>query len=154
MKFIEFSTFRSDGSLIQLYEILSIFDEYGNKLFWSIIEYYGSGGIPPNGMGIPDFEKLILSKKFGYFLSFKELNFFAKSVITTPNLYVANQTIDCLIVAAISNSSIINVMNNNDRIEKELFNECNVVIEAFDGFNWSIWTSQEDLVKKIKEYFT
>lgn len=150
MNFLTFSAYKPDGTLFHLYDILSIIKHRGNELVWSILEYDGFGGIAPNGMGLPEFEQLILSLNNGYFLSFNELQSFAESIIRTTNMLVQPQTLNCLIVGAISTLEISNAIYNKE-IDKHIFNNCELVIEMFDSSEWTIGISDNIMIEKVKQ---
>lgn len=132
MKFVTFPASREDGSLVQLTDFLSAIPE--NNWVWAVLDFYGIGNAP-NDLSMEDFEKLVRSKPNGVIMTWYELNNFASSL---------DQTYDCLIVAAKSPQNI-----SKDRSAKENFSNCEVVIEAFDSTEWSVWTRDSEWMKRL-----
>jgi len=132
MKFVTFPSFRKNDSLVQLTDLLSVVPE--NNWTWAILDFYGIGHAP-NNLSMDDFEKLVRSSPQGVFMTWSELNEFSNSL---------EQIYDCLIIAVKSPQDI-----RDDQLKKEIFDNCEVVIEMFDSTKWSIWAKEKALMKKI-----
>lgn len=136
MKFSTFPSFRGDGSLVQLADFMSAVPE--NKWVWAVLDFYGIGNAP-NDLSMEDFETLVRSKPNGFIMTLAELKDFSRSL---------DQTYDCLIVAARSLQDI-----SGDRSAKENFSNCEVIIEAFDRSEWSVWARDPVLMTELIKTF-
>jgi len=134
--FVTFPSFRQDRSCVQLADFLSKLPD--DDWVWSVLEFYGVG-TAPNGLPMADFEALTRSEPKGFIMNWSELKNFAGSL---------DQTYDCLIVAARSVQDI-----SNDKSSKENFSNCEVVIEAFDSTEWSVWARDKKLMQELISAF-
>lgn len=133
MKFVTFSSFRRDNSVVQLIDILKLCPE--NNMVWNVLDYYGVGDAPNGMKTIDEFEALVASKKDGYLMSWKELIEFASSL---------RLTIECLIVGGKDKAAV-----SGDKTKKESFSNSEIIIKASEDKLWSFWARKEKLVKKI-----
>jgi hypothetical protein len=137
MIFEVFPAFKEDGSVLQLADILSAIPE--NDWIWAILDFYGVGAVP-NKLPIEDFENRVRSAPQGILMPWSELKKFANSL---------HQTYDCLIIAAKSSQDI-----SSDKSVKENFSKCEVVVEAFDCTEWSVWARDKDLMRQLTKLRT
>lgn len=133
MIFNTISTERNDSSLVRLKDILTTIPN--NNYFWSILEYDGVGGIGVKGLDLDQISKKAHDNKEGLILSFNELKEFANT---------ANQTFDCLIVASENIDDFV-----LDRSDIKNFSHTKYVIEAFDGYEWTIGATAPLDIKSI-----
>ena len=108
-----------------------------NNWVWSIKFFYGIG-VSPNGMDMPDFEKLVLDTPEGYIISWQELNNFA---INLKDIW------DLVLVAVKDKNDI-----KPQEIKKENFSSCILVIEYFDSTEYSLYIQNNDT--KMIEWFS
>ncbi|NJO16603.1 MAG: hypothetical protein HC877_12930 [Thioploca sp.] len=132
MKFATFPSFRQNGSIIQLADFLSKIPE--NGWIWTVLDFYGIGNAP-NDLSMEEFEVLVRSKSKGFIMKWSELRTFSNSLI---------QTFDCLIVAAKSVQDI-----STNKLAKENFSNCEIVIEAFDRTEWLVWARDPNVMASM-----
>lgn len=136
MKFETFPFFRKNDSLVQLADFLSKVHE--NNWVWSVLDFYGIGNAP-NSQPMEDFEDLVRSRPKGVIMTWHDMKDFANSL---------TQTYDCLIVAAKSLQLI-----PSDKLAKENFSDCELIIEAFDRTEWSVWARDKALMQNVKSAY-
>lgn len=136
MRFLTYPSFRDDGSVIQLIELLEVIPD--NRHVWSVLYFEGTG-IMPNDLSVDEFEDLVRSKPNGLMVTWTELRYFARSL---------TQTYDCLIVAAKS----IQDISGDKSSSKESFGNCEVVVEAFDSSEWSVWVRDSQVMSKFVSF--
>lgn len=83
-------------------------------------------------MDMQDFETLARLNSLGFQMTWGELKDFAIHV---------DDTYDCLIAGAESPSDFF-----KDKSERENFSTCEIVIEAFDSGEWSMWARDEKIM--------
>jgi len=124
MIFNTISSERDDSSIVRLKDILVAIPT--NNYAWSILEYDGVGGIGVNGLDLDQVSKKAHDNEQGLILTFDQLKEFSNT---------ANQTFDCLIVASENLNDF-----KLDRSDIKNFAHTKYVIEAFDGYEWTIGT--------------
>ena len=78
----EFPMFSSDGSLVQLVDILKSLK--GNDMLWSILDFYGtSNGELTNGLSLIELEQKCKAQEKGVILTWNELREFAENLAQT-----------------------------------------------------------------------
>lgn len=122
MSFSTLSAERADGYLLRLIDILELIPE--NTLQWSILEYDGVGGRGIHDLSLEQISFQARKMKSRYLLNFSDLKQFAKTLF---------QTFDCLIVASDNIEDFY--AGRSDIIH---FTHTEYVIEAFDGYEWTI----------------
>ncbi|WP_311567541.1 hypothetical protein [Photobacterium arenosum] len=132
MKTLTFPAFRKNGMAVQLAEVLAVIPE--NDLVWSVIDFNGMGEAPDN-LSMDDFEELIRSKPGGLMMSWSELKKLSNGF---------SQTIDCIIVGAETDRDILNAHKAGDD-----FSSCEVILNAFDSTEWSVWARDSELMKRL-----
>lgn len=135
MRFLTYPSFREDGSIIQLIELLEVIPN--NQHIWSIL-YFDGTGMMPNDLSVDEFADLVRAKPNGLIMTWTELRYFARSL---------TQTYDCLIVAAKSMRDI-----SDDKSLRENIDNCTVVIEAFDSSEWSIWACDPQVMSRFVSF--
>ena len=124
MSFSTLSAERADGHLLRLIDILALIPE--NTLQWSILEYDGVGGLGIHDLSLEQISLQARKMRLGYLLNFSDLKKFAETLF---------QTFDCLIVASHNIEDFY-----ADRSDITHFTHAEYVIEAFDGYEWTIGT--------------
>jgi hypothetical protein len=132
MKLQTFPAFRTDGTAVQLDELLAVIPE--NEWIWSIIEFYGIGEAPDD-LSMDEFDELVRAKDSGFIMPWLKLKKFASSL---------DQTIDCLIVGAKSEKDILSA-----KLTRDDFTSCEIVLRAFDSTEWSVWARDVALMRKL-----
>ncbi|CAG9000311.1 MAG: hypothetical protein CENE_02306 [Candidatus Celerinatantimonas neptuna] len=136
MNTLKFPAFRSSGKAVQLSEILAVIPE--NNLVWSIIEFNGTG-IAPFDLSMDEFEELVSNKPCGLTLTWNELKRISSGFY---------QTFDCLIVGAKTNKDISDALTIGDN-----FYVCDVLLNAFDSTEWSVWARDVELMKQFRAVY-
>lgn len=140
MDFVTFPSFRPDRSCVQLADFLGKVPD--NNWIWSVFNFYGhfnKEGPMLSGVSYEEFEALTHSEPIGYIMEWFELKKFANSI---------NQTYDCLAVAAQELQDI-----SGDGLDKNSYSSCEVVIEAFDSTEWSVWARDKKLMQNLVSAF-
>lgn len=132
IKVSTFPAFRKNGIAVQLAEVLAAIPE--NDFVWSIIEFNGMGKAPGN-LSMDDFEEQVRSKPGGLTMSWNELKKLSDGF---------DQTIDCLIVGARTSLDILSACKSGDD-----FSSCEVVLNAFDSTEWSVWAADPELMERL-----
>ncbi|MFV8407181.1 hypothetical protein ACNO6G_18935 [Vibrio harveyi] len=136
MNTLKFPAFRSNGKAVQLSEILAVIPE--NSLVWSIIEFSGTG-IAPFDLSMDEFEELVSQKPSGLTLTWNELKRISSGFY---------QTFDCLIVGAKTNKDISDAL-----LAGENFYACDVLLNAFDSTEWSVWTRDVEWMHRLRAVY-
>lgn len=129
---LTFPAFRNNGVALHLSEVLSAIPD--NNLVWSLVEFSGMGKAPDN-LSMDEFENKIRMKPGGLIMSWQKLKEVANKL---------DQTIDCLIVGAKTDQDILNAY----LIENHFFS-CEIILRVFDSTEWSVWSQDTSLMKKI-----
>jgi hypothetical protein len=143
MHLIKFNLIHDNGSLIQLLDILNLIED--NDWVWSVLDYYGFGEDSAGNVALSLFQNQVLHPEPGQVVSFQQLRAFARSILISPQATIEAQTIDCLIVAARAECMLETVPSPNH----SRFADCEIVIEAFDGLEWSIFFKNPQLKQRI-----
>ncbi len=80
------SVFNEDGVKITLLDLLDKIPD--NDWKWRLFDFEGVG-IAPHGMGMPEFEELVASEKYGFHLTWDELKSFGKTVSDVKSCILA-----------------------------------------------------------------
>uniref|UniRef100_UPI0039C90028 hypothetical protein n=1 Tax=Leptospira interrogans TaxID=173 RepID=UPI0039C90028 len=131
MKPLEFPAFRQDGSKIMLSEILDQIPQ--NNWTWSIWEFDGIGK-PPLGLSMTEFNQVALSR--GVLMTWQEVKSFAHSLLDIHF---------CLLIATIQEKQL-----TIKEVEKENFENYDMVIYAFDSTEWKVWSHNENILNLIR----
>ncbi|NIF19982.1 hypothetical protein [Pantoea sp. Cy-639] len=133
MQMLSLSAHNKNGSKLSLGDVLEFMPD--NSWSWYILDFYGMG-CPPPGYTMESFEESIRSSDIGIAMTWSELVFFAHSL---------DQIIDLQIIAAKAETLTC-------RKEVEDKSSCNVeiVIEAFDSTEWSIWIRDTTIYDRIR----
>lgn len=117
----KFGMRRTNGSVIQLVDVLSAFID--NNWTWSILEFDGVG-IAPLNMSIDGFHDLTVSLPAGFLMKWDDLKRFASNLEQTWQFVaIAVESLDDL---------------DPDNLAADNFEDCIAVIEAFDSKEWTV----------------
>lgn len=133
---IRISDAEDDVISVGLQDILAEIDN-GDKLYWSILFFYGMGHLS-NGKSIPEFEEEINKSKKGLLITWNDLNLFAARLW---------QAFDLLIIGC-TNPKLITRYES----DQSMFETCDIVIRMFDSCYWEVF-SQDGLVSKLAAKF-
>lgn len=123
---------RINGSAVTLYELLSAVPD--NIWNWFVLDFYGAGSAP-GGRAMASFEEETRSHENGIPMTWTELNAFARAV---------DHTIDCLIIATVPGHDV-----SRERIDKQDFSGCEVVLEGFDSTEWTVWSRDSSVSDRV-----
>ena len=132
MKALTFPAFRNNGIAVRLADVLAVIPE--NELVWSILEFNGMGEAPGN-LSMDDFEEQVRRKPGGLMMSWSALKEISVGF---------HQTIDCIVVGAKTEQDILNAQMAGDD-----FSSCEIVLNAFDSTEWSVWTRDSELMRRF-----
>jgi len=134
MHSITLDTFRTDGSVLRLYDLLEVIPE--NDWVWSVFEFQGVGWAP-FGLSMDEYEVFLSAQDKGNIMAWRRLLEFAQSM---------EQTFNCLIVAVDSVAEIIKPPGLEIALENYV-----LVVEAFDSAHWKIWTDRAETVRVLSQ---
>ena len=134
---VEIRDLQSDGSLVDLKDILPMLPRKATYLLWSILDLEAIGGLGPGG-NILDLEEKIRRSPLGLQISWYELETLSKSIF---------QIINTTIVGVKSADKFPRLI----RTELESMSE--VIIEMIDSTVWVISTVDQDFVSSIQQKF-
>jgi len=134
---VEIRDLQSDGSLVDLKDILPALPRKATYLLWSILDLEAIGDLGP-GRNILDLEETIKNSPFGLQISWHELGTLSKSVFQ------------------IMNTTIVGVTSTDKFtrfIRSEIESLSEVIIEMIDSTVWVISTADQEFVRSIQEKF-
>lgn len=135
---VEIRDLQSDGSLVDLKDILPVLPRKATYLLWSILDLEAVGALGP-GRNILDLEETIRKSPFGLQISWHELGTLSKSVFQ------------------IMNTTIVGVTSADKFprfIRSEIESLSEVVIEMIDSTVWIISAADQDFVRSIQQNFS
>jgi hypothetical protein len=121
-------------------DLKDILDEIpnGELFFWSMLYFYGDGTLK-NGKPIMVFEEEVNKSEKGLLLSWKELN---ESVKQFSDIW------DISIVGCKDEEMI-----SRYKIDKEMYETCDIVIEMIDSGYWEVFSKDINLIDKLAKKF-
>ncbi|MBA3238254.1 MAG: hypothetical protein H0T62_07920 [Parachlamydiaceae bacterium] len=110
----------------------------GNLLYWSILHFYGSG-VLKNEKSIEVLEEEANKSEKGFFLTWDDLNELANDLWEIE---------DMLVIGSKKQEKII-----RHKIDQDMYESCDIVIEMFDSCYWEVFSSDEALINRLATKF-
>lgn len=110
--------FTENGVKMTLSDLLNKIPD--NNWKWSLFDFEGVG-VAPHGMGMPEFEELVASERYGFYFNWDELKLFGKTISDVKS---------CVLVAVKKPVEYDLLMEENDDVI--------AYIGIFDSTNWEL----------------
>lgn len=123
--------------VVKLYDILEEIHN-GNLLSWSILEINGVGYLDER-QSYTDLVNKVKNSKNGLFVSWDELNALSRNF---------HQIIWLSIIGSKDDKHL-----HHYKIDEEMYETCDIVIEMIDSFYWEVFSNDEHLINRLAAKF-